>query len=456
MASTLDLKTVLAQTMAELRTLLEAEGASILLHDPASNDLVFTTVASPDAETLIGTRVPLSEGIAGWVMQERQPVLVDDVQHDSRFYDRIDTVTGMTTQSLLAVPLIYKNEVIGVIEVVNKGEPKFKQHDLKMLEALTSSAAIAVENARLYQDLQDRIKTLQETQQQLIQSEKMGALGRLVASITHEINNPLQSVQTCLTLTREEMAEEQRPEKIDRYLGIVESEIERVSTIIHRLRDFYRPGTQGLQPINLHTVLDSVLELIHKQLQHSNIQVERVWPSELPPVQANANHLKQVFLNLVLNAVDAMPAGGILRISTARGEMWPDNGSAGLPGVYLTFKDTGQGMSAETLAHLFEPFFTTKPQGSGLGLCISYSIVEAHHGQIMVESTLQVGSTFTIFLPLEQPDSASDEPASTLRDPLPLHLATLGFGPDARPVRPAQVEPFGGSTTTRNHPSDKE
>lgn len=402
--SILELETVLEQIMAEVRILLEAEGASILLHDPAGDELFFATVIAPDAKMLTGMRLPLTKGIAGWVMQEKQPVLVDDVQHDPRFYDRVDTVTGMVTQSLLAVPLIYKDNAIGVIEVINKAGEKFRQHDLKMLEALTSSAAIAIANARLYKDLQDRMKTLQETQQQLIQSEKMAALGRLIASITHEINNPLQSVQTCLTLSREELEGEQRPTKMDRYLEIVETEIERVSTIIGRMRDFYRPAAnQGLQQVNLHEVVESVLELSGKQLQHSEITIERQWLTELPPIEANPDHLKQVFLNLLLNAIDAMPEGGTLRLKTSQARAWPGNSQPSRPGVRLEFKDSGQGMSAETMSHLFEPFFTTKPHGSGLGLCISYGIIEAHHGQIRVTSQRNVGTTFYIFLPLEQP-----------------------------------------------------
>lgn len=404
MASTLELEVVLRQTMAEVKTILNAEGASVLLHDQASNELFFATVVPPDAEILAGMRLPLTEGIAGWVMQERQAVLVDDVQRDPRFYDRIDIVTGLTTKSLLAVPLVYKDDVIGVVEVINKGEEKFNKHDLDMLEALAGAAAIAIENARLYKDLQDRMQTLQETQSQLIQSEKMAALGRLIASIAHEINNPLQSVQTCLALTKEELAAEKRQEKLDRYLDIVESEIDRVSGIIRRMRDFYRPAAnQGMQPINVHELLEGVLALTNKQLQHSRITIERRWSQHVPKIRANGDHLKQVFLNLVLNAIDAMPEGGTLHLSTGKSQIRPDNGQKAIPAVRLQFSDTGQGMTQEALDHLFEPFFTTKPHGSGLGLCISYSIIEAHEGQIKVASEMGLGTTLTILLPVELP-----------------------------------------------------
>ncbi|MDX1520506.1 MAG: ATP-binding protein, partial [Anaerolineae bacterium] len=344
-------------------------------------------------------------GIAGWVMKEGKAVLVDDVQSDSRFSERIDIVTGMKTQSLLAAPLKSKNETIGVVEVINKAGEKFKPRDQEMLEALASSAAIAIENARLYKDLQERMQALQETQQLLVQSEKMSALGRLVASITHEVNNPLQSVQTCLTLTREELEDERRPDKLNRYLSIIESEIERVSNIVHRLRDFYRPAAnQGLQPVDVHQVLESVLALTGKQLQDNQITVQRRWGKALPHIQANADHLKQVFLNLVLNAIDAMPDGGKLRLKTDWYNAPVGNDQTPQSALCIEFKDTGQGMDANVLSHLFEPFFTTKPAGSGLGLCVSYGIIEAHQGQITVWSQPEKGTKFTIILPVTQPE----------------------------------------------------
>jgi two-component system NtrC family sensor kinase len=164
---------------------------------------------------------------------------------------------------------------------------------------------------------------------------------------------------------------------------------------------------EGRVPTDVHFVLLSVLELANKQLQHSGVTVERQWAADLPLIQANPDHLKQVFLNLVLNAIDAMPQGGMLRISTAVDWIHGDNsgsGSAtlGLPiqAVRIEFNDTGAGMSPEVQSRLFEPFFTSKEHGSGLGLSISYGIIEAHNGQIRVQSQEGVGTTFTILLPV--------------------------------------------------------
>lgn len=391
MASNLDLDIVLKQVIQEVNVLLETEDASVMLYDPQMDELVFSALANPDCQMLIGHRISATEGIAGQVMQTQEPILITNAQEHQSFYGGIDEVTGMTTESLIAVPLMVKGQGIGVIEVINKIHGTFNRHDLELLRAFSSSAAISLENARLYQQQIEQIEELRATQAKLIQSEKMSALGRLIASISHEINNPLQSIQGCLTLADEEIESQQRPEKLQRYLGIAEDEIERIAAIVRRIRDFYRPARDELDAVDVHAVLGSVLELSGKQLQHSDVVIEKQWAEGLPTIPANAAHLKQVFLNLVLNAIDAMPSGGTLTLTTAQGD----------ERVRIEFADTGVGMTEETQARLFEPFFTTKAHGSGLGLSISYGIIESHDGQILVESEAGKGSTFILLLPIK-------------------------------------------------------
>ena len=328
-----------------------------------------------------------------------QSFVIPDVQ---TYPDWIDMPETKWVRSYAGMPIRLADTVIGCLNLISATSGFFTPIRTEPLQAIADHVAVALDNARLHKDLQDRMQALQTTQAQLIHSEKMAALGRLVASIAHEINNPLQAVQTCLTLTTEELADEQRREKLDRYLGIVDNEIERISTIVQRMRDFYRPASQEFQLIDLHTVLESVLTLAGKQLQHSNIIVERAWVTDLPKIQANADHLKQVFLNMVLNAIDAMPQGGTLQVSTVSELLPAGSNQQPSPGVRLMFSDTGDGMSPETQDHIFEPFFTTKDGGSGLGLAISYGIIEAHQGLITVESERGLGTTFTILLPVDQ------------------------------------------------------
>jgi two-component system NtrC family sensor kinase len=309
-------------------------------------------------------------------------------------------------------------------EVVERRRVEAELRDLtEKLEQMVADRTaqfeqVAQENVELYQEVQQKYEQLRESQNELIQIEKMAALGRLMASITHEINNPLQSIQGFLSLLNKEFEGRHRPEKITFYLGVVTEEIDRVAAILQRMKDFYRPAehkqaplpesldefyqsTQAqLQMINLHAALDTVLLLTYKKMQHANIVVERCWAKNLPHILGNPDHLKQVFLNITLNAIDAMAeTGGTLtiRTGTAVGELQPGPRQ---PAVRLEFSDTGVGIADEVVAHLFQPMATRKSKGTGFGLYTSHKIVTAHHGKISAASQVGQGTTFTILLPI--------------------------------------------------------
>jgi two-component system NtrC family sensor kinase len=340
------------------------------------------------------------------VLDHGQPVLAKDVQTDPRFLECIDHPFGNQARALMAVPLLMREHVSGVVTVTSSQAGIYSREDLGTLQAVASTLAVALGNASLYDELRTLLREWEETQAQLIHAEKMTALGRLAASIAHELNNPLQAVRTYLTLAQENIGlggQQQRADQMERYLGIVGEEIERIATIVRRMRDFYRPAREGLQPTHLDAVLESVLELTSKQLQHSQVTVERMWADYIPEIQTNPDHLKQVFLNLILNAVDAMPTGGTLYISTDLDQVQGGDDQQSAPAVRIEFSDTGEGMPPEVVSRLFEPFFTTKESGTGLGLSVSYGIIQAHNGQITVESHPGMGTIFTILLPVEQP-----------------------------------------------------
>jgi signal transduction histidine kinase len=209
------------------------------------------------------------------------------------------------------------------------------------------------------------------------------------------------------------MQDRQRPEKIERYLDIAEQSTERIAQIVRRVSDFYRPTRQAMRLTDLHAVLDNVLDLAGESLQHENISIVRDWMRELPLIRANPNDLRQVLINLALNAVDAMTTplgeggqGGTLRVRTALDEIYPREG-APQPAVRIEFSDTGKGIPPDLLPHIFEPFVTTRPDmavsapdKAALGLSISYGIIQAHGGRITVTSQVEVGTTFTIVLPV--------------------------------------------------------
>ncbi|RMF27182.1 MAG: histidine kinase, partial [Chloroflexi bacterium] len=242
---------------------------------------------------------------------------------------------------------------------------------------------------RLYQELAESARELERSQAQLIQAEKMAATGRLAASIAHEINNPLQAIHNSLHLI---MRPNLSPEKRYRYLMMAQEEVERLIDIVRRMLEFYRPSRGRIVPTDVNKVVENVLVLTNKRLQHGRIRVHTDLDPSLPRLPAVPDQLTQVFLNIVINAIEAMPEGGDLWIRTRRSEdgEW----------VLTCFTDTGPGLDETAIANIFEPFYTTKSTGTGLGLSISYGIIERHGGRIEVESQPGEGATFTVRLPV--------------------------------------------------------
>jgi two-component system NtrC family sensor kinase len=390
--SSLDLDQILSQTMHGIRGILHVEAGSLLLLNEDNNLLEFKKILSGSQERMVDFKLKPGEGIAGYVVQKGEPVLTLDAQNDQRFYSRIDEAIGFVTRSILCVPLKVKDRIIGAIEVINKLDGQFDKNDLWLLNYMAGSVAIALENARLYTELSDFARELEKSQAQLVQAEKLAAMGRLAASIAHEINNPLQAIHNCLHLTLRKPLNE---EKKTRYLSMAQEEVDRLITILQRMLEFYRPSKEGMAPTDVYVIIENVLALSSKRLQRGKITVTKKLTSDLPTIHAVSDQLKQVFLNIVINAIEAMPQGGELCIETKLSEDGDE--------FLVAFTDTGVGLSEKEQENIFEPFFTTKAMGTGLGLSVSYGIIERHGGRIKIQSEPGKGATFTVCLPLNSP-----------------------------------------------------
>jgi two-component system NtrC family sensor kinase len=235
-------------------------------------------------------------------------------------------------------------------------------------------------------------------EQQLFESEKLAAVGRMAAAVAHEVNNPLEAIKNAIyiVLSRTPEGDPNR-----RFLEIANRETTRVSDIIRQLFGFYRP-TVDRAPTEVNQVVREAIELLDKQLRQHRVAVQCALEPKLPPIQASADQLKQVFINLLLNARDAMSNGGTLYVTTRLSRETDTEFLAGRY-VLVQFRDTGEGIPEEALPHIFEPFFTTKgpTRGTGLGLWVSVGIVQGHGGQVKVQSRPGRGTTFTIALPPE-------------------------------------------------------
>jgi len=287
--------------------------------------------------------------------------------------------------SIMCVPTSLVNMSSVLYAARNAGEAPFRESDLEMFLILARQSTVAMENARLYEELRAYVRRVEESQQALVQAEKLAAAGRLTASIAHEINNPLQSVRNCLHLA---MREDVPPEMRQNYFDLTRQEVDRLINTVQRMLDFYRPSAE-FKPVQMLDLLEHILNLLTQQLRERNIRVTTAWPARLPSVLAISNQIEQVFINLVLNAYDAMPQGGELWISITQKKKM----------VEIVFQDSGSGVPAEMLQSIFEPFVSTKG-GTGLGLSVSYDIVTAHGGRLDLLNNGKPGACFRVMLPI--------------------------------------------------------
>lgn len=338
------------------------------------------------------------------LLEARQPTAM--VDEDTR-NELLSAMTLLQTAAI--VPIFMKEQLTGIILMGNKrsGESFFPA-DISFLEIIAQQAGVAIENARLYRTLQRQMEELKRSQTlQLIQSAKLASIGELATNVAHEINNPLTSILGFASLMIEDMGDE-NPHKRD--LRVIESEAMRSREIVRNLLDFARKRPTKRELTDVNVLIQKTLNLLRHQAELSNIMVKEEFASDLPTITVDADQMKQVFINLFKNAFDAMPKGGTLTISTfqtpthsspetsAFGRTAPPNRM-----IEIQFKDTGIGISKDHIKKIFDPFFTTKEEmGTGLGLAVSYGIIERHSGRMEVFSKDGEGATFIIKLPIKQ------------------------------------------------------
>ncbi|MBN2146445.1 MAG: response regulator [Anaerolineales bacterium] len=346
----------------------------------------------------------LTEPIARQADTLRAPLLIQREKQGSLQLQEI--LISRQLGSVMCAPVVLKSGAAlrGVLLAARRvDEPRFRESDLEMFTILARQAAVAMDNARLQAELRQNIRQLEDSQRALIQAEKMAIAGRLTASIAHEINNPLQSVQNCLHLAgRQELPPDQR----ESYLSTAQSELERLMFTVQRMLDYYRPTALDRKPLDISNLLDKVLTLASKQLADLGVDVHLHLQPKLPPILAVSDQIQQVFLNLILNAMQAMSDGGTLHITASLDSTNPD-------GVEIFFEDTGPGVPASQRKHIFEPFVSTKEQGAGLGLAVSYGIITAHGGSLDLVERRQPGSPHGACFRINLPMAGNADPAHT-------------------------------------------
>jgi GAF domain-containing protein len=330
------------------------------------------------------------------------PVLIEDAATSELVPDW--WAETFEVKNMLVVPLIRKDVAVGVLHLSNTvAKRPIGQDQIARARTIATQVALAIDNARLYDQVRGQLRQLRETQAQLLQAGKLAAVGQLVAGVAHELNNPLTIVMGQAELLRLKSAGPLVAEKLEK----ITRGAARAARIVKELQTFARPQPAQLTAVQLTDVLERVVALREETLRVSGISLVQDIASGLPAVWGDAQQLEQVVLNLLLNAEQALAKSGdhpriMLRLTAGDGV------------VRLTVSDTGPGIALEILPRIFEPFFTTKPvgQGTGLGLSISYGIIEAHRGRIWAESAPGQGATFMVDLPAHTVEPVGDTPSA--------------------------------------------
>ncbi|MBI4594109.1 MAG: GAF domain-containing protein, partial [Candidatus Rokubacteria bacterium] len=408
--ASLDVEHIAEQVARGVVALLDGRGAAVWRYEPADDALHAVGTSGPDVAK--GDVLRSGEGLVGRAIVDRRVVTTRDI-----FSEPGVTLSDPLRRQLLesghraiiAVPLMVQDRIVGALGMTGDQGRLFPREEVTVLEAFADQAALALENARLYASAQDSLARLRDTQAQLVQVAKMSALGQLVSGVAHELNNPLSVIigYGQLLLHREV------PETLRRPLELIVAQGDRMAKIVRNLLYFARQRPPERAPVDLHQVIEQTLALRLNQLALSGIAVEKDFAPDLPRVSADAQQLQQVFLNLLLNAEQAIGGGGRGgRIALRTGVL--DGGRA----VRAQVIDDGPGVSPEALPRVFEPFFTTKEVGvgTGLGLSVSYGIVEEHGGRLTVASA--PGETvFTLELPVGAPAGSPAPPGAAAAAP---------------------------------------
>lgn len=373
LASTLELEILLDRIVHAAADLSNAEAASILLYDQDHQQLQFEAATNLEEPMMRGLVVPVNNSLAGWIVMNRQPVIIDDTEEDPRHFGHISKVTNITTKSLLGVPLITKNKVVGVLEAINKRSGAFDKNDENIMTALGAQVAVAIENARLFQ-----------------QSD-------LISELVHELRTPLASLSTAAhLLLRPEVSEDQRVKMVQ----IIHDETFRLSEMTTAFLDLARleSGRARFQAevFAIKDVLEDCAVMMRSRAHEKGISLNLEIQDKMPSISADRNKIKQVIINLLSNAIKYNRPGGVITLTA----------QAARKEIVISVRDTGHGIIPEVQEHLFEKFYRApgsenQVQGTGLGLAICKRIVDTHQGSIEVSSIAGMGSTFTVHLPLK-------------------------------------------------------
>jgi two-component system NtrC family sensor kinase len=397
MVSIVDLDHLSDNLVRTVGRALDIEKGSLYLLDEIKGAFNLKAKIGLAADQYLETVIPRDDPLIRQLQHRHEGVVKEELE-----MNRADPSAQSTAQRMgrldaeISVPIISKERFIGILNLGHKESKEiYSTEDLELLSTLANQAAIAIENARLYENLK-------QSQDTLRRADRLSSLGLLTAGLAHEIRNPLVAIRTFTQLLPERYEDAEFREG---FQGLALKEVDRICGLINDLLSFARPSRPNVAEENMNDIVDGIGRILETEAKEKGVEITREFGAELPKVWIDREQMKQVFMNLILNAIQAMKQGGAIFIST---RPYSKN-EAGQVGqfVQVEIRDTGIGIPAENLDHIFDPFFTNKDEGSGLGLSISHQIVQEHGGYMTVESKVGNGTSFFVNLPVGKPARAA-------------------------------------------------
>lgn len=389
LSSTLDLDALLKKAVELLKEVWGYAFCGILFLDKEKDELYLKQLIGRNPEE-VKTRFRVGiDGVVGWVAKTGEYLYVSDVSKEPRY------IPGSPeARSEAAFPLKVRDQVIGVLDIESRELGGFDDEDLKVLSSFAGQVSISIENARLFSELKQTLEELKQAHDQIVQAEKLRALGEMASGVAHDFNNLLAVILGNIELLLHQL-DYLAPEEVRERLKIIERSSEDAAETVRRIQEFTGVRRdKEFTSLSLSEVVQEVITITQPrwkdQAQSRGVQIELTTQlADVPPIFGNPSELREVLTNIIFNAVDAMPQGGRLTISTSHQGEW----------VELRITDTGIGMTEEVKKRVFDPFFTTKGvSSSGLGMSVSYGIIKRHRGEILLESQAGKGTTFILRL----------------------------------------------------------
>lgn len=389
MVSIMDLQRISKKAADTVVDAMGVDKASLFLSDDIKGSFVLTAGVGLDLDQFNGGELPRGDPLLLRLLKRPETLVREELEINSRGHEESQVAARMgQLEAEVTLPLVSNEKLVGILNLGHKeGREMYSHEDFEVLSTLANQAAIAIENARLYENLM-------QSQSIIRRADRLSSLGMLTASLAHEIRNPLVAIRTFTQLLPQRY---QETEFREGFQALALKEVDRICGLVNDLLSFARPATPNVAAENVNEIVESIARLLETEAKEKGVRIQRQLAANLPKIFIDKEQIKQVSMNIILNALQSIEGPGVVEVSS---RLFTRDSSEQF--VQIAVRDTGRGIPEKDLENIFNPFFTTKKEGSGLGLSISHQIIKEHDGYITVESKVGAGTTFFINLPVRR------------------------------------------------------